>query len=307
MRIDAHTHAYAETVIADPVAWAQARQELHWLDLVAPQGKHSLQGWVTQDEMLADMDAAGIDRAFLLGWYWQHAQTCEEQNGWYADWIARYPQRFSAFASVNPSVGSGSLDTVKRAHDRGFIGIGEMHAGVQGFPMQEPAWLAIVEFAIENNMSINFHVTEPVGRPHAGRIPTPFADFQWLATEYPELKIILSHLGGLLPFYELNPYVKKIFRNVFYDTAALPLLYQQQVLRSVLDVVGVEKILYGSDYPLIVYPKNNDKPDFLKGIDAVQMLGLAEDELDALLGGNAEKMVWPDFRFNSRRKNMKNS
>ena len=76
--------------------------------------------------------------------------------------------------------------------------------------MKDPVWLECVKFASENGLPINFHVTEPVGHDYPGRIPTPFEDFLWLACEFPELKIILAHAGGLFPFYELNPKVKKI-------------------------------------------------------------------------------------------------
>ena len=56
---------------------------------------------------------------------------------------------------------------------------------------------------------VTYHVTEPVGHEYPGRTPTPFEDFLWLAREFPDLKIILAHAGGLFPFYELIPKISR--------------------------------------------------------------------------------------------------
>ena len=128
--------------------------------------------------------------------------------------------------------------------------------------MKNPCWIKCVEFACENWWPINFHVTEPVGHDYPGRTATPFEDFLWLAREYPKLKIILSHAGGLFPFYELNPRIQKELNNVYYDLAACPLLYDSRLYRKLIDVVGYKKILWGTDYPLRIYPKIQSTPDF---------------------------------------------
>jgi predicted TIM-barrel fold metal-dependent hydrolase len=112
------------------------------------------------------------------------------------------------------------------------------------------------------------HVSEPVGHVYPGKSTTPLEDYYWLATEYPELKLILAHWGGLLPFYELMNElmkgVRKQLKNVYYDTAATPLLYRQEMYRAVVSVVGPKKILYGSDYPLLIYPSQEKEPSFIR-------------------------------------------
>ena len=54
-----------------------------------------------------------------------------------------------------------------------------------------------------------------------------------------------------MPFYALMPEVKAALKNVYFDTAASPFLYTPQVYGQVAQLVGAEKILFGSDYPLI--------------------------------------------------------
>ena len=290
--VDSHTHRYPPEVFKDPKGWARARGERHWVSLVAPCRDHpSLQGWADRDRMLADMDAGGVDQAVLLGWYWEHQETCEWHNRWYAQWLREDPDRFAAFASVQPLAGEKALDAVKQAVDWGFCGIGEVLPAVQGFARDHPSWLRVLEFAVENHMCVTLHVTEPVGPSYPGKVATPFADYEWLAQTFPELKLILAHWGGLLPFYELNRTCQRTFRNVYYDTAASPLLYDKRVYRSVVEIVGAEKILFGSDYPLRLYPKEEAQFDFQRLLQEVRTAGLSETQLSAILGGNAQRLL----------------
>lgn len=276
--IDCHTHAYPKEVIADPLKWADTHKELHWKELVVstPQ-KQSLQGWADVEEFIQAMEAAGVDKAVLLGWYWENIETCELQNKWHVQWVNRYPKRFIPFAPVQP-LSNKNLDTLKKAYDRGVVkGIGEVHPGVQGFSLRDKKWLKIVEWAIEKHLPINLHVTEPVGHNYKGKVATPLEDYVWLAQTYPEAKFILAHWGGLLLFYELNPWCKKALKNVYYDTSASPLLYEDKIFKIAVEAVGPDKILYGSDFPLKIYPKRQGQPNFKDFIEAIQELGFSQE------------------------------
>ena len=68
MIIDFHMHRYSREVIADPGAWGRSMREKHWLDLhVSSDGSKSNQEWADRDQLLADMDEAGIGKAVMLG------------------------------------------------------------------------------------------------------------------------------------------------------------------------------------------------------------------------------------------------
>jgi predicted TIM-barrel fold metal-dependent hydrolase len=116
-------------------------------------------------------------------------------------------------------------------------------------------------------------------------------DYVWLAGQYPDLKLILAHLGGLLPFYELNRPVQKVMKNVYYDTAAVPLLYRPEVYQMVAQVVGEEKILFGSDYPLLIYPRRTRTPGFRDLLVEIKGAGLTSQQLSRILGGNAKQLL----------------
>ena len=289
--IDVHTHYYPPLVTADPVKWATTQDEKHWRQLVAPEGKPSLQGWASEAVMLRQMAEAGIAKAVLQGWYWEHSVSCAFQNRWYADLIERHPDRFIAFATIHPPSEKETEEQLKFAVDHGFKGIGEIHPAVQGFSLRDRCWMRVAEFAVEHGFPITLHVTEPIGRPQQPQMETSLRDIQWLVEKYPDLRLILAHWGGLSFLHELNPYIAKRWQNVYYDTSASPLLYGSQVFRIAMEAVGPEKFLFGSDYPLRLYPKQQKEPNFSAFISEIRKSIEDAGHLERLFRSNVEKLL----------------
>src|SRR6185312_1203945 len=118
---------------------------------------------------------------------------------------------------------------------------------------------------------------------YPGRVETPLADFVRLAREYPQTKFILAHWGGGLAFdNECRP-----LRNVFYDTAASPLLYDAGVWVRGVEAAAEGRVLFGSDYPLILYPRTEAAPGFGGILDEMKAGNLTEAQRTAILGENA--------------------
>lgn len=256
--------------------------------MVSPPHRPSLQGWADRDQMLADMDKAGVDRCVLLGWYWENYQTCLEANDWHRQWIKHDPSRFYCFLAVKPDIPS-LKDYLKRAHEDGFRGIGESHPWAQEFSMQDKQWMGAMEFACAHGWPVNFHVTDPAGRNYPGKTLTPMDDFIWLANELPDLKIILAHAGAL---YALE---KPIPDNFYFDLAACPLLYPADIYQKLIDCTGAEKILWGTDYPLRIYPSIQKKPDFHTFLDELKKsIKVGQDQHDAIIGSNFLKLCGED-------------
>ena len=292
MIIDSHIHMYPPYVYADPIFWARQVDEPYWGALMGDNPtRTTIQGWATIEQLITDMDAAGIDKVILQGIYFQHQRNCAVQNKWYAGWRQQYPDRLLAFATVQPLAGQAALDEIKRRVDQGFCGVGEILPYAQNHTVRDDLFLAVVELVIELDIPLCLHGAEPVGHAYPGRVDTPLQDYVWLAEQYPNLKLILAHLGGLLPYYELNPRIKKIMHNVYYDTAAVPLLYQPAVYKSVLDIVGPKKILFGSDYPLLLYPGRSRVPEFVSLLGEIKHSGLTQNELSLVLGENIQFIV----------------
>lgn len=254
--VDSHVHLYPGEANRAPQAWAEAREERLWASLCTrrrPDGM-AVQGFPSVDELLRDMDAAGVGHAVLLGWYWQHHRTCMEQNRFYLTCVKAHPDRLSAFATVHPGAAESALDEVRWARDAGFRGLGELSPHSQGVPLVDPFWREVLKLAGELKLPVNLHVTDPRSRPYPGRVDTPLADFVALAREHPWTKFILAHWGGGLAFDAEN----RALPNVYYDTAASPLLYGPEVWKQ----GPPGRVLFGSDYPLVLYPKRGAPADF---------------------------------------------
>lgn len=290
--VDSHIHLYPSEVSADPRIWGEARREPWWTRCVDPPHQRTLQGWATVDRLLQDMDDAGVERSVMLGWYWENQETCELQNAWYAAWVQAHPDRLSGFATVQPNAGARALENLERSIDAGLCGIGEIKPQAQHFRFEDETWAAIVGFAQERDLPINLHVTDPLMvTPDSLALETPLLDFLNLVKAFPEVSFILAHWGGGLPFYELNQRVKKRFRNVYYDTAASPLLYDPAVYRRVLDLVGPDRILFGTDYPLLCYPKRSREPEFRRHITDVVKQDLPADTYRKIMGQNTLRLL----------------
>ena len=283
--IDAHVHLYPPEVNRDPAAWALANGETHWATLCTRKRKDGspVQGFPALDDLLRDMDAADIEKAVLLGWYWENQATCVAQNKFYAECMKAHPSRIAAFATVNSAAGQAALDEVRRAKDVGLIGLGELSPHSQHVALTNPTWRKLMELAGELNLPVNLHVTEPKSRPYPGRVETPLSDFIALAREFPATKFILAHWGGGLAFDAGN----RLLENLYYDTAASPLLYGTEVWRRAIDAVGAERIFFGSDIPLRLYPKT-DAGMGLAGLVAEAKKAGADD---AVLGANAAQVL----------------
>jgi len=279
--VDAHVHLYPPEVNRDPAAWAVDRREAHWARLCTRQrrGGFHVQGFPTAEDLLRDMDAAGVDRAVLLGWYWEHHATCMEQNRFYAACMRAHPGRFSAFATVHPGAGEAALDEVRRARAEGFAGLGELSPHSQYVLPSDPVWRKVLGLAGELGLPVNLHVTDPLSKPYPGRVDTPLADFIALARDFPETNFILAHWGGGLAF---DPEATRL-PNVWFDTAASPLLYGPDVWAK----APLGRMLYGSDYPLILYPKTKTAPEMQGIMDEARKGGFGADEF----GGNAAKLL----------------
>ncbi len=286
MIIDAHVH-YTPPALQ---AWLakQGDKEPYWdLLLNSPQ---SIQGWATAETMIAHMDTAGIDKVVLVGEYWQQHTSCVRRNDQVLGLMAQFPERIMAMAIVQPTAGDAALREAERCLDAGMIGLGELNPYAQNFALDDPRFSALVTLCETRNAPINLHVGEEIGGYYLGKSTTPLRHYYDLVCRFPAVKWVLAHWGGGLLFYEMMPKVRRQLKHVWYDTAASPLLYPtKRIFETALSCVDPAKIIYGSDYPLRLYPRKMTGPDFVPFLQAIRKQKLA-NEAD-ILGRNFINML----------------
>ena len=277
MVIDFHTHIFSP--------WVRERRDEYikrdpCFSLLYSQQKAKL---ATAEELIASMDETGVDLSVVLNIGWASHELCVETNDYILNSISRYSGRLIGFCSVQPKAGDAAIVELERCAKAGAEGIGEMRSDVQDFDLTDKVMMKpLVDVAVEHNLIFLTHSSEPVGHQYIGKGSiTPDVLYSFILN-FPDLKLVCAHWGGGLPFYALMPEVAKALSNVFFDTAATVFLYQPQIFEEVSNIVGSDKILFGTDYPLV--PQN-------RIMAQIQSLGLAEEVKAKILEGNAQKLL----------------
>ncbi len=235
------------------------------------------------DTLLHDMDAAGIDHAVIMGFGWTDRAIAREANDYLLSAQRANPDRITAFCSVNPAWGAPAVSEAKRCIDLGMRGIGELHADTQGFNLDDCETLGPVMAVLQDaGLPINVHASEPVGHQYPGKGTTTPEQLLRFASAFPDNRIVMAHLGGGLPFYAAMPEVCAALANVWFDTAAIPYLYRPDAVVAAAITAGADRILFGSDYPLLKQRRV---------IDHVTSAPLTGEQHDKILGANAQSLL----------------
>lgn len=279
MIVDAHCHIL-------PPSFAERRRDLAARDatfaaiLANPAARIA-----DAPELLRAMSRDGVDHAVAMGMGWADYEVAAEANDCLIEAVADNPSRITGFVSVNPAWGDAAVDEAQRCAAAGLRGIGELHPDTQGIDITDAAEMSpVMDFARSHNLPVLLHCSEPVGHQYPGKGKTTPDKVLRLIENFPDNTIICAHWGGGLPFYGLMPEVGAALRNVYFDSAASPFLYRPGIYRTVADLVGADRILFASDYPLMRPSRpmaeitNEPLPAGdcrrILGENAVQLLGL---------------------------------
>ena len=237
----------------------------------------------TAEELIASMDEAGIDLSVILNIGWTTHELCVKTNDYIIDAVARYPKRLVGFGAVQPQSPQAAITEIERCARAGLKGVGEIRPDLQLFDLSDEMVTApFVEALTHHGMVLLTHASEPVGHSYDGKGGvTPELLYPFIES-YPRLTVVCAHWGGGLPFYSLMPEVGKTLKNVYFDSAASPFLYSPQVYPQVIRLVGADKVLFGSDYPLL--PPSR----LLKEIEALE---LPPETKEMVLAGNARRLL----------------
>ncbi len=247
MIIDAHVHILPDRV-RDRLSSVAARDP--WFAACHARGERT----ASMESLLTSMDEHGVDRAVCFSWPFADAATCAEANDYVAAAVRRHPDRLTGFGVVQPG-DPGAAAEVTRCARLGLVGIGEMNADAQGWDLLDGTLAPVVRASVDAGMPWTLHCSEPVGRRYPGKgtsTPDRVVDF---AARHAELTLICAHLGGGLPLFAHIPEIRRACERLYFDTAAQPFVYEPSIYRALVDGIGAERILLGSDHPLLDVPR----------------------------------------------------
>ncbi|HVB52823.1 MAG TPA: amidohydrolase family protein [Candidatus Acidoferrales bacterium] len=208
------------------------------------------------EEVVRALDGAGLDRAVIFGWPFADPGLLSEVNNYVAREAAASGGRLLGLAMINPARPGWEVE-LARCQSLGLQGVGELNADAQGFALRfekglKDALLTLVEM----DWPLMLHASEPVGHQYPGKgTASPGRFWELLAPALecsPGLRVCLAHLGGGLPFYAHMPEVLALCRQLWFDTAALPYLYQPGTVSAVDQLLGTGRLCFGSDFPLLL-------------------------------------------------------
>lgn len=277
MLIDFHAHIY-------PPSFNHRRQELARRDATFAELFSNPRARLTSGpELVQAIDEARVDMAVVMGVGWTNLELAQEANTYILQACQEYRGRLVGFCSVNPAWGSHAAQEVERCARLGAKGIGELHPDTQEFDITSRDQMALLmDKARSLGLPVLIHASEPLGHLYPGKGHTTPDKLYPFIQNFPDNTIVLAHWGGGLPFYALMPEVAQALTKVYFDTAASPFLYVPRVFPMALQLVGANKILFGSDFSLLPY-----KRTLAQIIDS----SISAEERDMLLGSNAARLL----------------
>lgn len=230
-------------------------------------------------DLMDEMDKGGIEKSVVFGFPWETGDIFRMHNDYILESVSRYPNRLRGLACFSLSA-TGCVDEALRCLNAGLSGVGELAVyegpfSVHSVPNLDP----VMSVCAERDVPLLLHTNEPVGHYYPGKADMGLKEIYEFLRAYPGNRIVLAHWGGGIFFYGLlKREVQEVLRNTWFDTAASPFLYSPDIYRVAGEIIGFEKILLGSDFPLI-------KPE--RYINEIKEIDLPPEALKKILGTNA--------------------
>jgi uncharacterized protein len=235
-------------------------------------------------DTLSQMDNLGIRVGLISG-----------ANNVTAEGCRRAPGRFIAlwwpkFESYHPDEEVERF--IQAIEVQGFRGLSELVPQYSGFPPNDQRFFPLYRICEERGLPVSIHTglsgpdylrAWPLFRANLGN-PLLLED---VAVAFPHLKIVMAHLS--FPFSDQAAYMLYAHSNVYLDVSVVNWILGKagfhRLLREVVELVGADKILYGSDqmgFPQMI--------PF--GVGAIREAPfLSEEDKRKILGDNARKLL----------------
>jgi len=278
MIIDFHTHIFPKDIRENREKYFPSEPAFK---LLYDSSKSKLVG---AKEIIAAMDEQGVDRSVAFGFPWKNSDIFKLQNDYIMEVVARFPERLIGLCCFDP-FSKLAASEARRCLEGGLSGIGEIafyQSGIDDTALDKLA--PLMEICLDKDLLFLIHTNEPVGHEYPGKTSNTLKQIYTLVTRFSENKIVLAHWGGGIFFFNLlKKEVKAHLKNVYFDTAASSFLYHPEIYRYAVEVAGEDKILFGSDFPLL-------QPErYFKEIEETS--GLSKAQVESICGRNAAKLL----------------
>ncbi|WP_300669462.1 amidohydrolase family protein [Desulfoluna sp.] len=277
MIIDFHTHIFHDEVIHNRAPHLAEEPEFA---LLYESPKSMMIG---ADALIAVMDEGGVDKSVVFGFPWRDETRYRANNDAVIEAVRTYPDRLIGMACFDLGSPGAAAETT-RCLKAGLQGVGELAFYKSGIDEEALDVMApVMRLCQDADLPVIIHTNEPVGHYYPGKTPITLGQIYNLAARYPDNRIVLCHWGGGIFFFNLlKKQAKEVLKNLWFDTAASPYLFDPAIYEKAAELAGEDRILFGSDFPLL-------KPArYIKEINA----HVTDEALkQKILGGNAAAVL----------------
>lgn len=262
MIIDFHAHVYPEKVAAKILPAAKKK-----LKVAVP-------GTGSPEDLRARMKSSGIDCSVLLALA-KGRNDVSALNRWVESVSGN---SLIAFGAVHPF-----MDNIEEELDRlaahGIKGVKMMPLLQEVYP-DDPNCRKLYEAVIKQGMILVTHAgRDPLDREEVFGTPERFSR---VIESYPDLKLVLAHLGGLGMYDEVRRYLLSTGKNVYFDTAYVSFYLKEDEISSLIKDIGSDRVLFGSDYP---WEDPGRAAEIIRGLD------LSDSEKESILSKTAIRLL----------------
>ena len=248
MIIDAHVHLFPPEIAHQREKFFSNEPEFRLL-YEPPKSK-----LVLAEELLARMDDEGIDRCVVFSFPWRDMGVSRLCNDYIIEQVRKYPDRLIGLACFGFADPREAASEAERCLSVGLSGVGELAFYIEGFTESViSAFAPVIEvLRAAGSLPLLLHTNEPVGHQYPGKCDVMLRNLDKFLRLYGDVPTIFAHWGGGFPFFHLlKREMEEVVANLYYDTAASPYLYRPHIYKVVGEMIGFERILLGTDYPLL--------------------------------------------------------
>ena len=222
-------------------------------------------------DILKAVEAYNIDKVFVSGLasYTPDKESVKKINDEVYKFAKEEPKHIKSYVYISPEH-DNALDVMKSGiEEHGAIGTKIwVSEKCDAFSMNQ-----IAEQSIEYNLPVLIHTFQKAMGGVANE--STAVNVRNLALRYPELKIVMAHIGGNA--YHGVPLIKDL-KNVWVDISGTDFL--GDVLPYTIENIGAERVLFGSDGP----------GAFLTSLGQVFDADISDEEREQILYKNAQKV-----------------
>jgi aminocarboxymuconate-semialdehyde decarboxylase len=318
VKIDLHTHYYPQTffqMVRDTPSDYSFEVDAAGMTIITHRGTRFIGITAPMTDpvkRLEDMDRVGIDvevisvstpNIFFAGERRQ-PEVARMVNDSYAELISKYPTRYKGFASIPMDAPDAALAELHRALDDLKLNGVILLSNIRGRALTSPVYRPFFEEANRMKLCILLHPMIPINpEPYkefnlGPLVAFPFDTtlavakmcFDGMLAKFPDIRWIIAHAGGAIPYImerldngyrdyaetktNIDRLPSEYLKNLYYDTVT----FSPYVLRLLRDLVGVDHMVMGSDYPHLL-------GSIERSVSTINELDIPEQEKQRIFAG----------------------